>query len=30
MTIGKLMETFAAYTAFTMDVIAKRRAEPDR
>ena len=24
----KLMETFAAYTAFTMDVIAKRRAEP--
>ncbi|MHC9294335.1 cytochrome P450 [Mycobacterium sp. LTG2003] len=27
-TIQKLMETFAAYTAFTMDVIAKRRAEP--
>lgn len=26
--IGKLMETFAAYTAFTMDVIGKRRAEP--
>lgn len=26
--ITKLMETFAAYTAFTMDVIAKRRAEP--
>lgn len=26
--IGKLMDTFAAYTAFTMDVIAKRRAEP--
>ncbi|OBB21502.1 cytochrome [Mycolicibacterium setense] len=26
--IGKLMETFAAYTTFTMDVIAKRRAEP--
>ncbi|MBI3226774.1 MAG: cytochrome P450 [Mycolicibacterium cosmeticum] len=26
--IQKLMETFAAYTAFTMDVIAKRRAEP--
>ncbi|CAM5740283.1 cytochrome P450 [Mycolicibacterium aubagnense] len=27
-SIQKLMETFAAYTAFTMDVIAKRRAEP--
>ena len=26
--IQKLMDTFAAYTAFTMDVIAKRRAEP--
>ncbi|MGV0812450.1 cytochrome P450 [Mycolicibacterium boenickei] len=26
--IGMLMETFGAYTAFTMDVIAKRRAEP--
>ncbi|MEN3222189.1 cytochrome P450 [Mycolicibacterium porcinum] len=26
--INMLMETFAAYTAFTMDVIAKRRAEP--
>lgn len=26
--IGMLMETFAAYTAFTMEVIAKRRAEP--
>ncbi|WP_197417572.1 cytochrome P450 [Mycobacterium sp. GA-2829] len=26
--IKKLMDTFAAYTAFTMDVIAKRRAEP--
>jgi cholest-4-en-3-one 26-monooxygenase len=26
--IQKLMETFAAYTAFTMEVIAKRRAEP--
>ncbi|WKG02783.1 cytochrome P450 [Mycolicibacterium sp. HK-90] len=26
--IGMLMDTFAAYTAFTMDVIAKRRAEP--
>ncbi|CAJ1579397.1 cytochrome P450 [[Mycobacterium] wendilense] len=26
--VTKLMETFAAYTAFTMDVIAKRRAEP--
>lgn len=28
LTIQKLMDTFAAYTAFTMDVIAKRRAEP--
>ena len=28
LTIQKVMETFAAYTAFTMDVIAKRRAEP--
>ncbi len=27
-TIKLLMDTFAAYTAFTMDVIAKRRAEP--
>ena len=27
--IQKLMDTFAAYTAFTMDVIAKRRAEPN-
>jgi cholest-4-en-3-one 26-monooxygenase len=27
-TIQLLMDTFAAYTAFTMDVIAKRRAEP--
>ncbi len=26
--VQKLMETFAAYTAFTMDVIAKRRADP--
>ncbi|BBZ31563.1 cytochrome P450 [Mycolicibacterium confluentis] len=26
--VQSLMETFAAYTAFTMDVIAKRRAEP--
>lgn len=26
--IQKLMDTFAAYTAFTMDVIAKRRAQP--
>jgi cytochrome P450 family 142 subfamily A polypeptide 1 len=26
--INMLMETFAAYTAFTMEVIAKRRAEP--
>ncbi len=26
--IAKLMDTFAAYTAFTMDVIAKRRVEP--
>lgn len=26
--IGMLMETFAAYTAYTMEVIAKRRAEP--
>lgn len=26
--IQKLLETFAAYTAFTMEVIAKRRAEP--
>jgi len=26
--IQKLMETFAAYTAFTMDVIAKRRTDP--
>lgn len=28
LTIQKLMDTFAAYTAFTMDVIAKRRADP--
>jgi cholest-4-en-3-one 26-monooxygenase len=28
LTVQKLMDTFAAYTAFTMDVIAKRRAEP--
>ncbi|MCK0176778.1 cytochrome P450 [Mycolicibacterium sp. F2034L] len=28
LVIQKLMDTFAAYTAFTMDVIAKRRAEP--
>ena len=27
-TIKLLMDTFAAYTAFTMDVIAKRRADP--
>ncbi len=27
-TIQLLMDTFAAYTAFTMDVITKRRAEP--
>ncbi|OBG82504.1 cytochrome [Mycobacterium sp. E802] len=27
--ITKIMETFAAYTAFTMEVIAKRRAEPN-
>jgi cytochrome P450 family 142 subfamily A polypeptide 1 len=27
-TVQKLMDTFAAYTAFTMDVIAKRRAQP--
>src|SRR6478735_7556597 len=27
-TIKLLMDTFAAYTAFTMDVITKRRAEP--
>lgn len=27
-TIQLLMDTFAAYTAFTMDVIAKRRADP--
>lgn len=27
-TIKLLMDTFAAYTAFTMDVIAKRRVEP--
>ena len=27
-TIKLLMDTFAAYTAFTMDVVAKRRAEP--
>lgn len=26
--IANLMETFASYTAFTMEVIAKRRAEP--
>lgn len=26
--INMLMDTFAAYTAFTMEVIAKRRAEP--
>lgn len=26
--IQKVMQTFAAYTTFTMDVIAKRRAEP--
>nr|MCH9699915.1 cytochrome P450 [Actinomycetes bacterium] len=28
MTMQKVMDTFAAYTAYTMDVIAKRRAEP--
>ena len=28
LTMQRVMETFAAYTAFTMDVIAKRRAEP--
>jgi cholest-4-en-3-one 26-monooxygenase len=28
LTMQKVMDTFAAYTAFTMDVIAKRRAEP--
>jgi len=28
MTIQAVMEAFAAYTAFTMDMIAKRRAEP--
>jgi cytochrome P450 family 142 subfamily A polypeptide 1 len=28
LTIMKLMETFAAYTEFTKDVITKRRAEP--
>ncbi|MBX7432009.1 cytochrome P450 [Mycobacterium sp. Y57] len=28
LTIQKVMDTFAAYTAFTMEVIAKRRAEP--
>jgi len=28
LTMERVMETFAAYTAFTMDVIAKRRAEP--
>ncbi|MDX1871088.1 cytochrome P450 [Mycolicibacterium sp. 120266] len=28
LTVQKLMDTFAAYTAFTMDVIAKRRTEP--
>lgn len=27
-TVQLLMDTFAAYTAFTMEVIAKRRAEP--
>ncbi|OMC30934.1 cytochrome [Mycobacterium sp. GA-1841] len=27
--ITKIMETFAAYTAFTMEVIGKRRAEPN-
>lgn len=27
-TVKLLMDTFAAYTAFTMDVIGKRRAEP--
>lgn len=27
-TVQLLMDTFAAYTAFTMDVIAKRRADP--
>jgi cytochrome P450 family 142 subfamily A polypeptide 1 len=28
LTIQLLMDTFAAYTAFTMEMIAKRRAEP--
>ncbi|MBO0680927.1 cytochrome P450 [Mycolicibacterium sp. S2-37] len=28
LVIQKLMDTFAAYTAFTMDVIAKRRDQP--
>lgn len=28
LTMQKVMDTFAAYTAFTMDVIAKRRSEP--
>jgi cholest-4-en-3-one 26-monooxygenase len=28
LVVAKLMDTFAAYTAFTMDVIARRRAEP--
>jgi cholest-4-en-3-one 26-monooxygenase len=28
LTMQKVMDTFAAYTAFTMDVIAKRRTEP--
>ena len=28
LVIQKVMEAFAGYTAFTMDVIAKRRAEP--
>ena len=27
-TMQKVMDTFAAYTAFTMDVIAKRRSDP--
>lgn len=28
LTMQKVMDTFAAYTAFTMDVITKRRSEP--
>jgi cytochrome P450 family 142 subfamily A polypeptide 1 len=28
LTAQKVMEAFASYTAFTMDIIAKRRAEP--